>query len=177
MNQKLAIILILVAGGMGIAYSTSGQIQIGPTSCIGLACDSNDFTNYNTIVLNSTVFSGYDTSISQLTISNNGVVGSVGSNRNGVVLINGTVTFEGSPNNSGSSPELDQTTTGKYLAIFKVETIKVFKNGVFLQDLGVNTSQFTSRTGLAISPDGHYIALMGKDSGSAHDRLIIFGGS
>lgn len=162
---------------MGIAYSTSGQIQISNTGCVGISCDGSDYTNYNTIILNSTVFSGYDVSISQLTISNNGVVGSIGSNRNGVILLNGTVTFEGSPNNSASSPELDQTTTGKYLAIFKVETVKVFKNGIFLQDLGVNTSQFTSRTGLAISPDGHYIALMGKDSGSAHDRLIIFEGT
>lgn len=187
MNQRLIIILILAAGGMGIAYSTSGTIQIGPTSCIGLSCDAPDYSVYS-VVSNDTVYSLPDSFMSSLYVGNDGHIISNGNNNNGYVLLNGTVVAAYSLNNSGNSQDIQQSTSGKYAVLvnsgsFPAVSIEVFRNNVHIQSIHLNESQFHSGGFLnangiiGISPDGHYIGVIGEDTSGTNDRLIILRGS
>ena len=196
MKQLYIILCIIGVGSISsVAYAASTIItdtSITTTdltvtgTCTGCAAGEADFTNYNIIALNSTVITGASNSIfGQLAISNNGNTAYVSSTYNTFVNLAGVTKFLNFTGvSSFKSQQLDQSRTGEYLVIFNDNTpsISIFKNGVYLQDLGWKSSEFTtpslgSHISIGISPDGKYIGVVGLDIGGVDDRLVIFEGS
>uniref|UniRef100_A0AAT9JH15 ORF17 n=1 Tax=Nitrosopumilaceae spindle-shaped virus TaxID=3065433 RepID=A0AAT9JH15_9VIRU len=192
MNQRSLIAIIILAGigSIGSVLAYSGTISAGQGNfnnvlvtgtCTGCGAGEGSFTHYNTIALNTTVTGFRDTLIGELHVGNDGAIISHGDNNNKIVYINGTQVFEESSHTTpGSSQETDQSQTGEYKIVLDTNagTVEVYKNNSFIQGLGLNTAQFTGfKIGIAISPDGKYIAVLGEDSGGAVDRLVVFQGS
>lgn len=197
MNKQLIAILSIVAIGsiLGVAYATgtvitntgitTGNLVVTGT-CTGCGAGEGSYSNYNTIQLNTTIGTAFiATQYTSMSISNNGnvVFGSNGNNT--AVTIGGTIIKSGSSYASAPGVDIAQSITGEYQLIVVDDVhydLKVIKNGIFLQDIGIDLSQFISPdaakgVAMAISPDGHYISVIGKDSGGTSERLVIFKGS
>ena len=186
-KQSIAILSILIGGSLlSIAYATSTIVSdsgiITPSLTVnGNQIGEGSFTSYNTVQLNTTVIGFRDTLIGELHIGNDGAVILHGDSNNKLVYINGTQVFEQTSHTTpGSSQETDQSLSGEYKIVLdtSTSTVQVYKNNNYLQALGFNSGQFTAlHIGTAISPDGHYIVIMGEDSGGAIDRIVIFKGT
>ena len=198
MNQKTLIAIIILAGigSIGSVLAYSGTISAGQGNfnnvlvtgtCTGCGGGEGSFTNYNTIALNTTVYSIGDNGFQNIQIDNNGNFISQGTANNGLVALNGTVVFVKTSNGASGTKQIDQSSiTGKYKVLIDESgdgIPNVFSNNALLQTLGLNQAQFSGGTlsgaagGTAISPDGHYILVIAKDSSGTKDRVIIFQGS
>ncbi|MGI0087331.1 MAG: hypothetical protein ACREBI_05165 [Nitrosotalea sp.] len=156
------------------------------TGCgVGGASEGN-FNSYNTIASNKTAGSGaIDDYIYEVMISNIGTVSFEGSLYDKVFKFDGTLVYENADSLSyGYSGK--QSITGEYQIVvhdFPTPGVSVFKNGVYLQDLGLNLSQFQPITqrneyDAAISPDGEYIVVVAPNvNPNPGDRVVIFQGS
>jgi hypothetical protein len=195
-RQTLLIISIIATGSLfGAVYAsgtiitdtgiTTGNLTVTGT-CTGCGAGEGSYSNYNTIQLNTTIGTAFiATQYTSMSISNNGnvVFGSNGNNT--AVTIGGTIIQSGSGYASAPGVDIAQSITGEYQLIVVDDVhydLKVIKNGIFLQDIGIDLSQFISPdaakgVAMAISPDGHYISVIGKDSGGTSERLVIFKGS
>lgn len=193
MNQRYLIAIIILAGigSIGSVLAYSGTISAGQGNfnnvlvtgtCTGCGGGEGSFTSYNTVSLNTTVGSFGGTNFPRIIVNNMGTVVFSDSNANYVVTISGTTLFNNSTIGSSGNQELSQSINGIYQIVNNdnVPKVSIFKNNIYLQDLGINLSQFSNpfgKLGMAISPDGHYIAVIGEDSGVSSDRLLIFRGS
>ena len=196
-KQSLIIICILAAGSLlGTVYAASTVItDSGITTtnltvtgtCTGCGASEGDFTSYNTVLLNTTIvpLATADTVISSVYISNNGDVLSSGNQNNFLLKNNGTLIYTNATSINGFGKDISQSMTGKFQILtndFSSLEIKVFKDQAFLQNLSIDFTQFSNPTnggsiGIAISSDGKYIAVVGKDFGALNDRILVFEGS
>lgn len=195
MNPKLAIILIIIGAGMsGIVYASSTVISdsgiITPSITVSGTCtgctNNPSFSSYNTIALNETLAGSENTAIPQMSISNSGNVILANLHQNIFVTLTGSILFVHNNNDnvySGLGVLSQSSEGGNYTISTNTANsqIQVTKNNSLLQNLGFKVSQCNvsgiNTLGLAISPNGKYIALACADTGGALDRLVIFQGS
>lgn len=199
MNQRSLIAIIILAGigSIGSVLAYTGTISAGQGNfnnvlvtgtCTGCGGGEGSFTSYSTI-LNQTITGTTGWPARYLFVSNDGSnLGADNEPRNFLILLNGTVKFTQVIANSGFDkfvPEAIQSPSGEYKAILNTSgnTISIYKNNVFLQNIGINLSQF-SVTGLDsndfainISSDGKYISLFSADITGSVDRIVEFRGS
>ena len=192
-KQSLAIISIIAIGSLlGTVYATGSIISdsgiITPSLIVnGNQIGESSFTSYNTVALNTTSTNA-DNLINNVLISNDGTVMISGAAKNQIVTLTGTTIYTNSSYGTSSGiKQIVQSLTGEYQVILSSTgsgKVSVFKNHVYLQDLGIKTSQFSgggllsdSQAGLAISSDGKFIAVVGKDSAGLTDRVLVFRGS
>lgn len=198
-SNHIGIISIVIIGSLfGVVYGSSTIISDSGintsnltvtgtcTGCGGGGVEGN-YTNYNTVDLNQTNGLGFpDTSFTNIHISNLGNVIYSGDTLNVGVKLNGIVNFANFSYSTTSAHQQDQSSTGKYQIIWDGTNtlVAVFKDGVFLQNLGINLTQFSTpgtnmHLAIAISPDGKYITVTGNDAvgGGTDDRTVIFRGT
>ena len=155
------------------------------TGCGGGGSSEGTYTSYNAILYNVTFVPTTGLYPDKLLVSNTGAT-TVHIN-SGIILVtsNGTVIDIGqtySPNMN--AVPIDQSMTGKYKIMESASgtgSILVYKNDSLLTTIFPEAiSQFNTNdlsfTGIAISPDAHYIALYGANN-STSGRMIVFQGS
>lgn len=167
--------------------NTSNLTVTGTCTGCGGGSSEGNYNSWNTVDLNQTLGLGFpDTYFTDMHISNDGNVIYSGSVLNIGFFKNGTVGFASFDYSTASSHQLDQSMTGKYQVVWDdlASTFTVLKDGGIKQVLGINMTQLTNPTsnnalGVAISPDGKYIVVVGNDAvgGGNDDRAIIFEGS
>ena len=195
-KQSLTILAIVITGFIigGIAYAqttisdtniTTPSLTVTGT-CTGCGASEGNFINYNTVALNTTLPGSEGSAVGEIFISNAGNVILSDQHKNIFTTLGGSVIFVNNNNNDLYSglKVIDQTSvTGNYTISTDTASkeIVVTKNNVVLQRLGFNVSQCSGSSidslGLAISPNGKYIALGCTDTGAALNRLVIFQGS
>lgn len=195
-KETITILLILGVGGIfGVAYSASTIISdtgISTTNltvtglCTGCGSSEGSFTQWNTIDLNTTLSLGFvNSQTTDVHISDDGNIIYSGNVLNVALRHNGTWTFANSSYTNISDKQQSQSLTGKYQVILDDTSnlnVAVLKDGTYIQSLGLNLSQFTTPSsngavGIAISPSGKYIAVIGEDSAGFDQRIIIFRGT
>lgn len=188
-SRKLFIIFTIIVSGSilsGLAYGVSnGSIIVGDLtvtgSCIGCGGE-HEFTSWSTI-LNGTISGTSGKQTMDISVSNDGSVLDLDQgSKISLVLVNGTVIFVTStPNYNLAIPVFSQSSTGEYKIVETNTGIDVYKNNVHIQTLGLTLSQFKfgslGNEGIAISPDGKYISIVGIDSSGTIDRIVTFEGS
>lgn len=194
MNRQSLLIIAIIAGGSilsGLAYGvTNGTIVVGDLTitgtCSGCGVVEGIYSHYNTIDLNTTLSLGFvNSQTTDVHISNDGNIIYSGNVLNVSMLHNGTWTLANFSYGNISDKQQGQSLTGKYQIILDDTTnlnVDVLKDGLYLQALGINLSQFTTPStngaiGIAISPDGKYIAVVGEDSAGFDQRILIFRGT
>lgn len=202
-KQSLLILLIILGGSSASIIYASGttitntsvttptlnavNVNVSGT-CTGCGGGEGSFTNYNTVVLNTTAAtSGTENDIYiNSAISNLGDSIFSGNEKNVLVKLDGTTKFLNSSGILSGSQQFSQSETGKYVVIKNNNSapakISVFKNGIYMQDLGIKYSQVFNTDAIngvtiAISPDGHYILVVASDSVTGDSRLLVFEGS
>lgn len=182
-----------IGTGTSSVYSGLDETE-SQNKSINYLTSESDYSNYNTILLNYTTPNNED-GMNNVLISNDGNVITAGLSFNQVITSKGTTVYTGISSDAIGQVgrpalglgEIVQSITGKYEAIINYEgkgSVSVFKDGTFLQNLGINTSQFFSGilqdtiVRIAISPDGHYIAVVGGNA-TNHEgtKVLIFQGS
>lgn len=195
-RQFLIILCIIVAGSIFATVSAttiSGDIITNNLTVTGTCtgcgvggASEGSYSHYNTIDLNTTLSLGFvNSQTTDVHISNDGNIIYSGNVLNVSMLHNGTWTLANFSYTNISDKQQGQSLTGKYQVILDDTTnlnVDVLKDGLYLQALGINLSQFTTPStngaiGIAISPDGKYIAVVGEDSGGVDQRILIFRGT
>ena len=186
---------MLVLGGLiSVAYASTTIItDTGITTtnltvlgvCTGCGAGEGSYTTYSNI-LNGTVATTNGWGIEYINTSDNGTtLFQDAGNRAVMVKSDGTVITTQTVVSAGLNnvKTIDKSLTGKYKIIWVEanQVIKLYKNDILLQNIGVKSSQCTigggSRPGVSISSSGQYISFQCIDSAGINDRLEVFKGT
>lgn len=171
-----------VIDNTSVSTTTVNTVDLHVTgTCTGCGGGSSEgtFTTWTTLT---------NSSISTTNLLNGAVYCKIGTNANVLYSDSNSVSllFSSTPsllveNDNSINPSgivnFDQSLTGKYQIIQPSSgLVSVYSNGTLVKNLGFTSSNFAGGTTECISPDGKYIALMGKAS-SNHARVVILKGS
>ena len=184
--------MLILGGLISVAYASSTIItDTGITTtnltilgtCSGCGASEGSFNSWNTMALNGST-SAVDLTLCFVKVGNDGAVLTEGNNRAALIYVNGTEKFNHASNGCASGNNIDQSMLGTYKVLLNSDAagkVSVYKSGQFKQLLGINLSQFSGSSittgSIAISPDGHYIAVAAENSGASGDKVLVFQGS
>jgi len=199
MNPKLAILLIIIAGGISAtAYATttiisdSGIITSNLTitgTCTGCGAGEGDFNSY-AVIYNSTFATISPTGLVKNTaISNDGSFFIIDNNdkiweiaANKTIIINANV----SAATTGTGFQSGQSMTGEYKFVYddSFTLVHIIKNNNLIQTSSLDKTQFQAfgpnsfaDSSMSMSPNGKYIEVAGPNNGDGLLRVVILQGS
>ena len=187
---------MLVLGGLiSVAYASSTIItDTGITTtnltilgtCTGCGGTEGTFSSW-TSVFNNTVTGSSGCTGATISVNNTGTVIFEDACPNTFIVDPSGNNIQKIVNPLISTPapsQMSQSVNGLYQVALNTNAIKVYKNNVLVQTVGLRLANFAGGSisgggpvGMAISPNGQFIAVQGEDVGTLLDRLVILKGS